>query len=56
MDTTFQLWENQGPDTEVYILNHVEKSKLVGIFEKQRNLAGPISAVEKPGPRWAPVR
>ena len=36
----------QDPDTEVYILNHTEKSESVGIFEKQRNLTGPTSAVE----------
>lgn len=36
----------QDPDTEVYVLNHAEKSESVGIFEKQRNLTGPTSAVE----------
>lgn len=44
------MWK-QDPDAEVNVLNHAEKSKLVGIFEKQRTLTGPISAVENHSPR-----
>lgn len=55
MDRTFQLrkWD---PDSEVYVLNHAEKSEQWGVFEKQRNLSGPINAGENHGPQWAPVR
>lgn len=36
----------QDPGAEAYILNHAEKSASVEIFEKQRILQGPLSAVE----------